>query len=263
MGLRYDINRLISHGDFRQLEEELLQYHLDLTEEACIRYKMPKLADVKYVAIRKRALLGFYGNALSDWERVLLNRYRKNHMWEEYYPLIQEITREFTLPQVEKAYGCKISYHHLFEPFYHENMVYSFSVTYFQEALFKKHEVHFSPIEEEIAAMFSTFFREQNKRGPEQVTATILGEKFLSIIAGGVLTPFYLRYAQISPEAEGMYRKMFDYIVKDAVTLILQKYFSSEIGGLFIYLDIEQDCLLILCSLKKGGWEAFLDSFCV
>ena len=36
----------------------------------------------------------------------------------------------------------------------------------------------------------STYFRKQNKYGPEQISVAILDEQFISIIISGLLTPF-------------------------------------------------------------------------
>jgi hypothetical protein len=241
----------------QDLESRLIRYHEDLTKKARLKYRLPRLADVKHIAVRKKALLGFYGSKMLDWQYKVLIDYGKNHAWKECFPFIEKIVNEYTIPQMEKSYDSKIERHQLFSPCYYNEYVYNFSLTYFNKSLFKGKNTHFGKVEKHIAEFFSLTFREKNKRGPENTVATIFDNQFLAISSRGILTPFSLEYVRLHDDAEKVCQKMMYRLVDKIIGEINKNFFSTVFGELFVQYDVILDELHVLVFLDQDKWDEF------
>ena len=243
-----------------ELETELLHYQQDLSAKIRRKYHLPKMADIKYIAARKKSILSIYGMTLSPWEKSSFDKYGSDHAWKNHYAFIAEIAEKDAVPQMEAAYGCTIDRHILFAPNYENDTVYSLSVTHFSNSLFKGRNGHLGETERKVAEIFSVAFRRQNKRGPEQVSATIFNDQFLSLFAKGLLTPFASFYVNQHADAARVCSDMMQALLKTILAEIHAACFVTTPGKLFMNYDIQKDELFVLSFLNQDNWPAFFTS---
>lgn len=243
-----------------ELEAQLLHYHQDLTVRIRRKYHLPKLADVKYIAARKKSVLGIYGLTMSAWEKFAFDKYGNDHAWKSHYAFMVEISDKDVVPHMEADYNCSIERHILFTPHYENDTVYSLSVTHFTNPIFKGRNGHLGEQERKIAEIFSVAFRRQNKRGPEQVSATIFNDQFLSLFAKGLLTPFTSFYVNSHPEAAKVCTEMMRALLETILAEIHETCFTTAPGKFFLHYDMQKDELFVLSFLDKDNWPAFFSA---
>lgn len=248
------------HLSYEETLQRLMEYHRTVTEETCRTLQFPKLITNRYLAVRKNVEIALFASTLSEWEGRLVFEYGRNHMYQEYYPVIVDLVKQVTLPRKARDYGCAIQYHHLFAPSFHKLMIYSFSLTFLEKPIFKQFHAQQHALEQNLVAQFSAFFCQQNRCGPEQIDVAIVDNAFLAVQISGLLTPFLQQLSQSDAEAAAFVEKMFLLQAQAALAQIFADNFTAKSGEPFLHFDRAQNCLVMLVMLSEQEWITFLDT---
>lgn len=251
---------LISHESYEQTVRNLKDYHKLLIKEVCDTFKFSHAVVNPFIGLRKNVEVGFVAATLTDWECQAVFGYGKNHIYQEYYPIIVDLIKKVTIPRKSQDYLCGLNYFYAFPPLYHKNMIYSFFINFFEKPIFKNFYSEQGALEQELMTYLSTFFRKQNKYGPEQISVAILDETFVAIKISGLLTPFLKEFIKRNEEAALFVERMFMAEIEEVLEQILQRYFGTQLYAPFFHFDKKQDKLIVLSSLSKAKWLHFLDA---
>ncbi len=254
-------SQIINSLSCEDTQRNVTVYHKALINEVCCKFGFAGFSVQQFIALRKNVEVGFVATRLTDWECRAVFEYGKKHVFHEYYPLIVDLIKNVTIPRKEKDYGCTINYYHMFPPLYHEKMIYSFFVNFFDKPLFKAFTPEKSLLEQQLMKHISAFLCKQNKYGPEQINVAILDDQFLVVLISGLLTPFLQDAIKNGMEDDDPFiAKLFVAEGKTVLEDILAQYFSTKAYNPFIYFDKSSDKLIILSSLSKKSWLHFLSA---
>lgn len=249
---------MIKSHSYTETLKNLSNYNKALASEICQMMNFPQVSNT-LIGLRKNVEIGFYANVLTPWEYQAVFIYGKSHMYQEYYPVLTDLIKNISVPRKSKDYGCNINYHFFFPPAFHEkNFIYSFSVTFFEKPIFKHFNSHQSSLEQDLVTEFSSFFRKQNKYGPEKISVAIIDDQFVTIMISGILTPFMGKLANLSAECSSFLKTIFTLEMKEGIDQIFPKYFDTVPCETFIHLDIEADKLISLTVLVPDTWTSLL-----
>lgn len=251
-------SNVIEQTSYERTVKNLLEHDKKSIDEICKNLKFPKLVSSRFVALRKNVEIGFLSNNLTKWEYQNIYKYGQNHIYQEYYPAILDLAKNSGIASKIKNYGFGGNYYfHLFPPTIHERIIYNFYIILFERAIFKQFHMTQGQLEQKIMTQISSYFRKQNKYGPEQISVAILDEQFISIIISGLLTPF-LRELVKKNEDTFFIEKLFVDEGKDILNQILVDYYATKQEEPFIHFDKHEDKLIILSSLSQDKWREFL-----
>lgn len=250
-------SNFIEYTSYERTVNNLLEYDKKNIDEICKNLRFPKLVSSRFVALRKNVEIGFLANNLTKWEYQNVYKYGKNHIYQEYYPAIYDLAKKSGVARKIQNYGFTGNYYfHLFPPTFYEKLIYNFYIILFEKPIFKQFHAIQGQVEQKIMIQISTYFRKQNKYGPEQINVAILDEQFISIVISGLLTPF-LRDLIKRNEDTLFIEKLFIEEGKDILKQILISHYDQEQQDPFIYFDKYEDKLIIISSLSKNKWENF------
>lgn len=253
---------ILNHSSYEETLRSLSKYHKKIMADVCFKFKFPNMSTNPFIALRKNVEIGFLCCTLMEWEREAVFGYGKKHVFEEYYPVIFDYIKQVVIPHKCEDYSCNIAYFHIFPPFYYGDMICSFFVNFFEKPIFKNFNLLHNALEQEIVTQISTFFRKQNKYGPEQISVAILDDQFVTIMISGLLTPFLREFINTDSDGALIIEKIFIMQTKKVLEEIFIKYFNSKTYEPFIYFDKHNDKMIVLSSLSKDQWINFLERMC-
>lgn len=245
-------------SSYEETLRNLKEYHEKFMREVGHKFKLPNPSVNPFLALRKNVEIGFLCSPLSVWEQEAVLRYGKKPVIEEYYPLIFDFIEKTMVPRKAQDYFCEISYFYIFRPVRTEDTIYSFFVNFFEKPIFKKFNAGQSVLEQEIVAMVSIFFRNQNKYGPEQISVAIFENHFITIMVSGLLTPFLRDFVIKNEKDAAVIENIFMTQAETLLAQISANCFNTDIGEQFIFFDQRQDKMIMMASLSKQIWEESL-----
>ena len=228
---------LLVYSSYEETKENLSNYHKKIKNEVCCNFNLINVSVNPYIALRKNVEVGFFYRNLTDWEYEIVTKYGKNTVVEEYHPLLLDYVRQKILPSKSQDYSCDITYFYYFQPFYYKDTICNFFVTFFDKAIFKNFNSKNSALEQEIVIQVSTFFRTQNKYGPEQISAAILDDQFMVVMISGLLTPFLRKLVNSDARNILTIEKVFILQAEIILEEIYNKHFYGKLYKPLIYFD--------------------------
>ena len=252
-------SNVIEQTSYERTISNLLEYDKKNIDEICRNLKFPKLVSSRFVALRKNVEIGFLANNLTKWEYQNVYKYGQNHIYQEYYPAIYDLVKNTGVARKIQNYGFVGNYYfHLFPPTFYEKMIYNFYIILFERPIFKQFHAMQGQLEQKIMNQISTYFRKQNKYGPEKINVAILDEQFICVAISGLLTPFLKDLIRRKEDALFIER-LFIEEGKDILKQILISYYAGQQQEPFIHFDKYEDKLIIISSLSSLIWEEFLE----
>lgn len=252
-------SHLLNTSSYEETLHNLSQYHKLLIAEVSHKLNFTNISNLLFLALRKNVEIGFLCSPLLEWEREAVFEYGNRHVFEEYYPFILALARKTVIPRKCQDYGCRISYSHIFPPFYYKDMICSFFVNFFEKPIFKKFNSQHSALEQELVTKTSAFFHSQNKHGPEHIAVALLDDQFITIMISGLLTPFLKTFFTSNKQEASVIEKCFFAQAEMLLAQLFQDYFACTPHKAFIHFDSANDKLIILASLSEAKWLQFLD----
>lgn len=250
---------IIEISSYEETLHNLAKYHQEILLEVKDEFKFSTVSAMPFIALRKSVELGFVCSPLSDWEQAAVAQHGKKPIFDEYYPLILDFVRHTTIPKKSCDYACGIDYFHLFSPICHKNMICSFFVNFFEKPIFKNFNLQHASLEQQLVLEISTFFRKQNKFGPERISVSILDDQFTVIMVSCLLTPFLKEFIDRSKQVAGVIEEGFILQTEKLLEEIIGKYFDAKPYKPFIFFDKAEDKIIAIVCHK---WEPFLDKTC-
>ncbi len=241
--------------------DSLLAIHTALVDKTRDRFDMPEFVKISRIFLRKHVQVVFFFKIIGEWEKISLQKYGRTSTYEENRKLFADTAKLVYLPSLESYYKCKIDYFYLLKPHYKNNVMYSFSVKFFEVPLFKSVDSFQSAWEEKLANSFSARYRQQNGRGPSKVTAAILGERFLVIEVVGLLGAFPQRYLAMHIEAMPVLVDLITSQIRDAIEFAWEECYSNDKEcETFQEVDLPNNRCVVLIITEALTEKDFLES---
>ncbi len=228
--------------------EKLFELHASLGKDIGAQLDVPTAIVLRSLWSRKNMQVSFFSNVLSPWEQAAIQQHNKHSLFEEYFPLYRDITKQKTIPKLEKLYQTPIAHWHLFPPHYQGNYYYSFFLKIFSSPIFKHCQPQMTPQEDQLANALSARLRQQNGRGPSKIQVA-LTECQLGIFAiSGLFPPYSQQFFQSAPESpSALATAAVTYsLVQNSLQSLGQEYYQQPACETFIHVDLSNNLVLAL-----------------
>ena len=233
------------HSDTQQA----LLFYNQLLDGMLKRYGLPNDCSIPCLHSRKQAQLVCIVGELRPWEQLALQQYRCPPVTQQHRQILLDIQKASFLSAVENYYHNRIAHYYIFAPHYHSNLYYTYSIKLFEKPLFKNVDPHHAPVEEALSNRASHLIRQLNGKGPETVSAALLGDGHLLFVIKGLFSEFSLLLASNNSDKIPIIKEPLSLLVSHVVGQVCREQYDFA-PAILIEADLTHNQIVALALLN-------------
>lgn len=207
-------------------------------------YGLHEMAELRILASTKDVQIALLVVSVIKWKKMFRATISQPSasFYKQFFANI--IASDF-LPRLESYYKTEIKHYYVFNPKILDDIVYFYTVKYFNAPVSSFANTIHRSIEETTVNKISRLIKNLYGRGPEQVTVTIPNDRLILICIKGLLVPFVKEYCENNYDACLLMQEL----LKTMMLQVLNTFCQAEYGFIpetFVETDIKYNCIVAL-----------------
>lgn len=232
-------------------------FHNQLVEEFCQQYNLWGISKVYNIFCRKNIQILLVANKeLRFGEQAEPESTASVDIVRQYHQMVAQTTRNWFNPRIENYYESKIQNNYLIFPEHKSQIPYFVSLRIWKDSLFKKVDAFQAEAEKRLSGKLSKNFSTLLKVGPERLTVSIVGQKYIVFVIQGIYSPFQMLYAAkdnnhavVTHMTNILIDETFQSLFKEENMVLLEKH---------VKIDIALNEIVVLAMMKELTTEDFI-----